>query len=52
MRAQCLVSLSLMPAVYSLQGVGKSEKTVDEEFDLFEGKFRVMMTDMNECKSA
>jgi hypothetical protein len=32
-----------------LVGVGKSEKTVDEEFDIFESKFRVMMTDMNEC---
>jgi hypothetical protein len=35
--------------VESVLGVGKSEKTVDEEFDIFEGKFRVMMTDMNEC---
>lgn len=33
-----------------LEGVGKSEKTVDEEFDLFVSKYQTMLTDMNECK--
>ncbi len=33
-----------------LEGVGKSEKTVDEEFDMFFAKYQAMMTDLNECK--
>jgi amphiphysin len=32
-----------------LEGVGKSERTVDEEFDVFHAKFQTMMSDLNEC---
>eukprot|EP00349_Pseudokeronopsis_sp_Brazil_P006004 CAMPEP_0202968046 /NCGR_PEP_ID=MMETSP1396-20130829/13158_1 /ASSEMBLY_ACC=CAM_ASM_000872 /TAXON_ID= /ORGANISM="Pseudokeronopsis sp., Strain Brazil" /LENGTH=448 /DNA_ID=CAMNT_0049693869 /DNA_START=1 /DNA_END=1347 /DNA_ORIENTATION=+ len=34
-----------------LEGVGKSEKTVDEEFDTFYAKYQTMMNDLNECGS-
>lgn len=33
-----------------LEGVGKSEKTVDEEFEMFFVKYQAMMADLNECE--
>ena len=32
-----------------LEGVGKSEKTVDEEFEMYYAKYQTMMNDLNEC---
>lgn len=32
-----------------LEGVGKSEKTVDEEFEMYYAKYQSMMNDLNEC---
>lgn len=32
-----------------LETVGKSERTVDEEFDVLATKFDSMIQDMNEC---
>jgi hypothetical protein len=34
-----------------LEGVGASEKTVDEEFNTYQAKYTTMMQDINECKS-
>jgi hypothetical protein len=33
-----------------LEGVGASEKTVDEEFNTYHAKYLTMMQDLNECK--
>jgi len=33
-----------------LEGVGATERTVDDEFDMFVNKFNSMMQDLNECK--
>lgn len=32
-----------------LEGVGKSERTIDEEFDVFHAKYQTMMSDLSEC---
>lgn len=34
-----------------LEGVGVSERTVDEEFELYSTNFSEMIGDMNECKT-